>query len=244
MKMGAFLLRCSVLLSLAGCSGSTPEPVQGTAPRPRIAVEQIEELRGMEALLPLAPDSVVERYKRYTQTVFYQEFGKVIEAVSHLMDSLNAPLPRSLRLDTLSIDHTFENIGVAAHSGRTIYLSSSYFFLFDDPAVIRSVIYHEYGHVYYETLADTARTELLNLWGQMRERALFYLVVDGEYSGNARFGGHPEESPEELYASAFNLFRNRSHEIEVRLRYLDPAHQKLVHHLGSLVLGTIPPSPR
>ncbi len=142
MNAGSHLLVCGALLILAGCGGTASRRAQDADPPPRITIEQIEELRGIEALLPLAPDSVVERYRRYTQTAFYAEYGKLIEAVSRLMDSLNAPLPPSLRLDTLSIDHTFENIGIGARRGKSVYLSASYFFLFDDPAVIELVVYN------------------------------------------------------------------------------------------------------
>jgi hypothetical protein len=66
------------------------------------------------------------------------------------------------------------------------------------------------------------------LWLQVQESALFYLFRDGEYSGNARFGGHPEESPAELFASAFNLARNRPEEIAARLRFVDRRLHPLV----------------
>lgn len=71
----------------------------------------------------------------------------------------------------------------------------------------------------------------------MRGAALFYLFRDGEYSGNARFGGHPDESPEELFASAFNLFSLREEEMAARLRYVDARHHLLVNRVRELVLG-------
>lgn len=205
-----------------------------------VALARVEELRSIEALLPLAPDSIVQLYRHFTPEIFYAEFIPRIEATRALIDSLNGGLEPNWRIDTLSIDHTLENFGTAARSRQTLYLSSSYFFCFRDQAVIRAAIMHEFGHIHYERLDSTQKTMARWLWTGIRVRALTYLFRDGEYSGNARFGGHPEDSPEELFASAFNLFTNRPDELEARFRFVDSTHLPLLRKLGRLVTGTLP----
>lgn len=200
-----------------------------------ITVEQIEELRSREALLPLAPDSILARYRRYDRDEFYRDHADAIEALSVLIDSLNTPLAKSNRIDTLSIDHTFENIGVAGRTGKTLTLSSSYFFLYEDYTVLRSVTMHEFGHIHYELLSAAERAEMERIWQVLRGAALLYLFQDGEYTENARWGGHPEESAEELFASAFNVVLNRWDELAVRLQFVEPRHLPTVEALMRLV---------
>jgi hypothetical protein len=200
-----------------------------------VTVEQIEELRSVEVLLPIAPDSVIERYRRYDPPTFKAVYRGSIEEVAGILDSLNRTLEPRFRIDTLAIDHTLENIGAAGREGNTLYLSASYFYMFDDPAVLRSVISHEYGHILYEYLTDEEREELAGIWFDLAESALYYIFHDGEYSGNARFGGHPEDDPEELLASANNLLTNRREELAGRLRFVDPWHYPLVNRLDRLV---------
>jgi hypothetical protein len=182
-------------------------------------------------LLPLAPDSILQLYRRYEPRTFYAEFTPRIESVRMLIDSLNQELDSLSRIDTLAIDHTLENFGTAARTGKTLYLSSSYFFTFRDPAVLRSAIMHEFGHIRYEHLSEGGKAEITALWNALRSSALLYVFRDGEYSGNARFGGHPEESPEELFASAFNLFWNRPEELQARFRYVDERYHPVLREL-------------
>lgn len=192
----------------------------------------------MEELLPTAPDSIIARYRRYDRASFYRAFGRRLEEIREFVDSLNRDLDPWASIDTLAIDHTLENFGTAARTGKTIYLSGSYFFAFDDPRVARSAVLHEFGHIRYEMLSPERRALVDTLWRQVRSAALFYIFRDGEYSGNARFGGHPDESPEELFASAFNLFSLREEEMEARLRYVDSRHLGLIRRVRSIVLPT------
>jgi hypothetical protein len=215
---------------MTGCRTAQPPADTG------VTVAQIEELRNIEDLLPTAPDSIIERYRRYDRETFYRTFTPRIQAVSALIDSLNQGLDPWSSIDTLAIDHTFENFGTAARMGKTIVLSGSYFFAFDDPRVARSAVLHEYGHIYYEMLSPERRAAMDTLWRQTQSAALFYIFRDGEYSGNARFGGHPDESPEELYASAFNLFSSRGEELAARLQFVDPKHLPLIERLRRLVI--------
>ncbi len=209
----------------------------GTRDDDRVTVAQIEELRSMEALLPLAPDSILQLYRRYEPRTFYAEFTPRIETVRALIDSLNGDLDLLSRIDTLAIDHTLENFGTAARTGKTLYLSSSYFFTFRDPAVLRAAVMHEFGHIRYENQTEARKAEVASIWNALRASALLYIFRDGEYSGNARFGGHPEESPEELYASAFNLFWNRREELEARFRYVDDRYLPLFRDLQRCVVA-------
>jgi len=198
-------------------------------------LRQIEELRSIEALLPLHPDSILVLYQRYDPKTFYASFSPRINEVGLLIDTLNRPLDPSLRIDTLSIDHTFENIGEAALRGKTLFLSASYFYMYQSPEVCRSVVSHEFGHVYFRLLDAEEVSELNRLWEQVQRSALFYLFRDGEYSGNAHFGGHPEESPAELFASAFNLFRNRPQEVAYRLLFVNTSDRRLVDRVKDIV---------
>jgi hypothetical protein len=230
--MRAHLILLAALLSACG-SGSDLLSESGYSGT--LTIGQIEELRSREALLPIAPDSVIERYRRYPPPVFYQTFSPAIVAVAEFIDTLNQDLPPDLRIDTLAIDHTFENIGSAGRTGTKLYLSSSFFFIYDNRAVLRSVITHEYGHIHYDLLTPLQREELVEIWTALQASALFYVFLDGEYSANARFGGHPQDTPEELFASAFNLFRNNERELQARLQYVDPQHYSMISRLRSLV---------
>ena len=194
----------------------------------------------MESLLPIVADSVVERYERYEPALFYATYGDLVRGATAIVDSLNRPLSESLRIDTLAIDHTFESLGEAARRGRTLYLSSSYFYLYESLPLIRSVIWHEFGHVYYSRLSASMRRNMEDIWRASRVTAMFYVFRDGEYSRNARFGGHPEDSPEELFASAFNLFSNNPEEILARIGYLNAREAAVVDRLRELVRQVSP----
>jgi hypothetical protein len=203
---------------------------------------QVKEGLGLfEALIPVSPDRVVELYEDFEPARFYRTYEDYLFAAQQLIDTLNFPLPAEERIDTLAIDHAIENFGNAARSGKTIFISSSYFFLFNDSRIIRSVITHEFGHIYYDRLSSEGKTEVAKIWQSLQNHALFYIFRDGEYSGNAKFGGHPEETPTELFASAFNLFRNRYDEMQVRLQYVDSEHFAIVEHLRNLVEGVTRP---
>ena len=202
-------------------------------------LSQVEELRSIEVLLPVHPDSIVARYQRYDPHTFYAVFSSRINALGLLIDTLNRPLDPSVRIDTLSIDHTFESLGEAALRGRTLFLSSSYFYMFESPEVCRSVVTHEFGHIYYRLLDPASRDELDKVWERIQRSALFYIFRDGEYAGNARFGGHPEESPAELFASAFNLLRNRPQELSSRMLFVSIPDRQLVDRVNA-ILGRIP----
>jgi hypothetical protein len=226
---GATVTSCALLL-FSGCVASSRHP--GDDP-PGISVSQIEDLRSFDSLLPVPPDSVAEMYRSYSKTGFYQAHHETINAVALLIDSLNKATIHGI--DTLAIDHTVDNFGTAARSHHTLYISSSYFLLYPDFSVLRSVVMHEFGHILYSHLSDEKRTAVASVWRDLELHALMYVFVDGEYSGNAKFGGHPYESPSELYASAFNLFYNRPDELRARLRYVEPDHYELVDKLKNLV---------
>jgi hypothetical protein len=221
------------VVTFNGCVSSQAERDDGGIGG--VTVSLVEELRSIEALLPMAPDSIVEVYRRYDRAAFHKNYASSINDVRLLIDSLNTFLPPEERIDTLSIDHTIENFGTAARARNSLYISSSYFFSFPDPFVLRSVVTHEFGHIHYDRLSGEHKAELDDIWEDMQGSALFYLFRDGEYSGNARFGGHPDESPAELFASAFNLFNNKEEELLARFKYIGPRHKALVERLHILV---------
>jgi len=231
-----------VLAAVLSACGSGPGSQSDSGYSGTLTIDQVEELRSREALLPIAPDSVVERYRRYPPPVFNEVFAPAIATVAEFRDSMNLRLPAEYRIDTLAIDHTFENIGTAGRTGTKLYLSSSFFYLYDGPAVLRSVIMHEYGHIHYDLLSPEQRAEILEIWTSLQQSALFYVFRDGEYSANARVGGHPQDTPEELFASAFNLFHNNEAEIRARLQYVDQRHYALVERLKALALSDLPHS--
>jgi hypothetical protein len=219
-----------LVLPILGCGGLSRT----------VTLEQIEELKMLESLLPVAADSVVERYERYEPKLFYATYGYLVRGAIAIIDTLNGPLPSALRIDTLAIDHTFEGLGEAARRSSTLYLSSSYFYLYESLPVIRSVIWHEFGHVYYSHLSADKCRQMGLIWEDVRATAMFYVFRDGEYSRNARFGGHPEDSPEELFASAFNLFANNPEEVDARVGYLTVREIDIVNRLRGLVGGVSP----
>ncbi len=204
-----------------------------------VTLQQINELRSFDALLPLDPDSIASLYRRYDPASFNATFGDRLATLSLLIDTLNHGLPASSRIDTLSIDHTFENIGEAAVREHVLYISSSYFIMFSSPEVCRSVVTHEFGHMYYHSLSPATRALLDTVWSGLQRTALFYLFRDGEYADNARFGGHPEDGPAELFASAFNLLRNRPGELAFRLPFVSDQDRREVDLLTKTVADVL-----
>lgn len=231
MVKATLLILCAVLVD---CTGIGTNRSDDGSP---VTFAQVEELRSLEALLPLAPDSVVAIYKNYDRETFYKKYTPVIEDLRRYIDSLNTYVESWASIETLAVDHTVENFGSAGRVGRTVYLSSSYFFMFDDVNILHSVITHEFGHIHYDALSADELKELSAIWLRLQELALLYLFRDGEYSGNARFGGHPYDSAEEFFASAFNLLNNRSDELRSRLVYVDPPHRHIIARVERLVAG-------
>ena len=217
---------------LLGCSSSTG--VQHPNPR-NTSVAIVEGLGLFESLIPVGTDSILELYRKFDPTTFQSVYKSEVSRVREFVDSMNASLDPSSRINTLAIDHSLENFGNAARVGNTLYLSSSYFFLFNNLSILRSVITHEFGHIYYGKLPAGQRQELDGIWAELRDHALFYLFRDGEYSENAKFGGHPYDSPTELFASAFNLFMNRAEELKARLQYVDRQDYVCIERLEALV---------
>jgi hypothetical protein len=204
---------------------------QGAADERGASVKIIEGLQLFESLIPVVPDSVIQLYNRFDPGTFHSVYKNDLALARGFIDSMNSGIDPSDRIDTLMIDHAVEYFGNADRSRNTIYLSSSYFFLYNDHAVIRSVLAHEFGHIHFERLPEALCDTVVKLWGEFERHALFYLFRDGEYSGNAKFGGHPHDNPSELFASAFNLFLNRREELNVRMRYIAPELYSLVARL-------------
>lgn len=196
-----------------------------------------EDLESFDGLIPVSVDSVMGLYATLDPTTFRVTYDSLLCCASALIDSLNSTLAAGIRIDTLAIDHSIENFGNAARQRNTLFISSSYFFLYRDASILRSVIWHEFGHVYYELLPKHLRDSVCTIWNEVQSTALAYLFHDGEYSGNARFGGHPQESPSELFASAFNLLYNRPTEFTARLQFVDSVHVPLVDRLRQIVTG-------
>jgi hypothetical protein len=107
--------------------------------------------------------------------------------------------------------------------------------MYESPEVCRSVVTHEFGHIYYRLLDSASRDELGRVWERIQRSALFYIFRDGEYADNARFGGHPEESPAELFASAFNLLRNRPQELSSRMLFVSIPDRQLVDRVNTII---------
>lgn len=227
----AALLRASPILAVAalGC------PSSEITTSARVTVLSSETLEEYEGYIPIPPDSVLHLYKVYDRSRFYEEYGDDVERSAVLLDSLNQSLPPSRRIDTLSIEFAPEQFGTAVRTGRTIYLSSGFYFVYNDFSILRSILFHEHGHVRYEMLPGETQSVVEHIWHSLRRAALLYVFVDGEYSGNAWFGGHPDESAEELYASAFNLFNNRPDELRATLRYVPPEYYEIVDSLRTAV---------
>lgn len=217
-----------VILLLLGCSSNNKTSKETT-------ITQLELFQNIEAYLPILPDSIIARYQRYDSTAFRKIHQVKLSMILNLVDSLNKNIPEYLQIDTLSIDHSFNNIIEAGRKGKTIYISSSYFIIYDDISIFRYIIFHEYGHLIYELLDGSIIDELETIWRECKQNALLYLFHDAEYSGNARFGGHPNESAEEMFASAFNILNNKKNEFHFRLKYVDVRHLGLMKRLEDII---------
>ena len=79
-----------------------------------VTVSQVQALEPFDALLPMAPDSIVELYRRNDPVHFHTAYRKQLEDARGLVDSLDGFLDSGSRIDTLAIDHTFDNFGTAA----------------------------------------------------------------------------------------------------------------------------------
>jgi hypothetical protein len=227
----SMLLRLSPMLILVTLGCPSSELATGT----RVTVLGSETLEEFEGYIPIPPDSVVRLYKAYDRQRFSREYSDDVERTAELLDSLNRSLPPSHWIDTLSIEFSPQQFGTAVRTGKTIYLSSGFYFVYNDFSIIRSILYHEHGHVRYEMLNGETQGEIEQIWQSLRRAALLYVFVDGEYSGNAWFGGHPDESAEELYASAFNLFYNKPDELRSTLRYVPSEYFGIVDSLRSFI---------
>jgi len=227
----AALLKASPILAVAamGC------PSSEVATSARVTVLSSETLDEFEGYIPIPPDSVLRLYKIYDRSRFYEEYGDEVDRSAILLDSLNQSLPPSRRIDTLSIEFAPDQFGTAVRTGRTICLSSGFYFVYNDFSVLRSILFHEHGHVRYEMLPGEKQSVVEEIWHSLGRVALLYVFVDGEYSGNAWFGGHPDESAEELFASAFNLFNNRPDELRATLRYVPSEYYGIVDSLRTVV---------
>jgi hypothetical protein len=230
----AHLLVSAFLLVSSGCAPLLDGPA-GRRNRVEVTITQRAQLESFESLIPVPTDSIIALYAEDQSDEFQMKYRPLVEFVSSLVDSFNTTVDSRHAIDTLCINHALENFAEAGHIGRTLVISSSYFFLFNDKQILRSLLTHEFGHIRYRTLDSAATGQTAALWEQLRESALFYLFRDGEYSDNARFGGHPEDSPSELFASAYNLVRNRPDELRARFRYVDSSHNSLLAQVVDLV---------
>jgi hypothetical protein len=232
------LFRATALtLALAGLSGCVGPRAAGI----HVTLAQYEQLEDLAPELPLPPDSIVARYSGFDSAAFRVRYREPLEAACTLIDSLNQGIPAELRIDTVAIDHAVANLGAAARRRSTLWLSSSYFVIFDDARVLRSVVFHEFGHLRYDALSPAEKTELESIWRSLGRASLLYLVRDGEYSGNARFGGHPNDSPSEMFASAFNLLSNHPLDVKARLQYVDERHLEVIGRMFAIV-GPLSPA--
>jgi hypothetical protein len=224
----AFLLLVSVVT--VGCG------VESSAEKARtITAQQHKQLEILERYFPIVPDSIAALYRHFDPVTFRDTYATELAETSWLVDSLNANLPSRLRIDTLAIDHSFEGISEAGCAGKALYISSSYFYLYNDIKVIRSIVFHEFGHLYYNLLDRSQVNEVSNLWLDLQRADGLYLFHDGEYRNNSRFGGHPEDSPAELFASAFNLLQNNPSSVAIRSWLLPESQRTVVDRLSAIV---------
>ncbi|MBI5647195.1 MAG: hypothetical protein HY962_09720 [Ignavibacteriae bacterium] len=230
----SLLALVSVLCTHGGCAGVDAAQNAG------ITVQQIRQLEDLDAVLPLMPDSIAAIYRAYDTEAFYAQHDARIGSVIRLLDSLNGCVPPGFQFDSLVIDHSAASFGLAGRIHHTFAISSSYFFLFQDARVLRSVVFHEFGHVMYDLLPAAVKDTLTHVWDTLGRASLLYLFTDGEYSHNAKFGGHPYDSPAELFASTYNLLHNNLEELDARVQYIDEGAFWTVRRLLALVLLETP----
>ena len=224
----------TLFLLLAGCA-STAVDTSPTRDRLEVTISERAHLEYFDSLIPIAPDSVIELYNQCPPERFHERYRGQMAFVTALIDSFNQTVDYAYTIDTLNISHSLTDFAEAGQSGKTLFISSSYFMLFNDHGIFRSLLTHEFGHIHYRMLDSVALAQTALLWERLQETALFYLFRDGEYSGNAKFGGHPEDRPSELFASAYNLVRNRPDELRARFNYVNSAHLPLLSRVVALV---------
>ncbi len=230
----SYLIVAALFLLCAGCA-STVVDSSPAHDRVRVTISQRAQIELYDSLIPVPPDSVMALYNECPPDEFHKRYRQLTEFVTALIDSFNQTVGSSYAIDTLHISHSIENFAEAGQSGKTLFISSSYFMLFNNRGILRSLLTHEFGHVHYRMLDSASLGHAARLWDRLKETALFYLFRDGEYSGNARFGGHPEDHPSELFASAYNLVRNRPEELHVRFTYVSSVHKPLLQEVIALV---------
>lgn len=225
------VLAALMLLCLTGCSS---EAVVRAKEQRRV----VQQLQLVEIQLPLSVDSILVRYQKYDSASFLKRYSERMAYATSLIDSLNTSLPDSLRIDTLAIDYSLQDFGEAGRNRNIFVISLGYFVAYDNPAILRSIIFHEFGHIAFDRLSELSRQRFEALWHLLERNALFYLFREGEYSGNARFGGHPEDSPAELFASAFNLLRNQPGEFRSRLLFVDRIHIGAINEIAAMTTAS------
>jgi hypothetical protein len=239
MRFHALINFSSIIIIVTGYGCARLKPISLVdEPRQDISTSELEYFKTIEAYLPMLPDSVINQYRQYNKIIFREKYQHKLSFTIQLIDSLNGIVGPYWSIDTVSIDHSIENFGTAAYLEKTLYISSSYFFIYPDLEVLRSIITHEFGHIFYSRLTPYNKSVANDIWSTLRSSALLYLFRDGEYSHNARFGGHPEDSSSELFASAYNLFSNQREEFDVRLKYVDDFHLKLISDFKNFIEHT------
>ena len=236
------LLALCVYAVLALLTTVTPLCISGCSSeaifRAKEKQRAVQQLQLVEIQLPISVDSILVRYQKFDSVSFYQRYFQRLEYASLLIDSLNRTLPDSLRIDTLAIDYSLQDFGEAGRSRNIFVVSLGYFIAYDNPAVLRSIIFHEFGHIAFDRLSGPSRQRFESLWFLLKRNALFYLFRDGEYSGNAKFGGHPEDSPSELFASAFNLLHNQPEEFRSRLLFVEQIHIGAIQEIAAMTTAS------
>ena len=233
MRITLTLLIFASFLLPGGCA-PVMEDATKSPKRVEVTIAERRQFESFESLIPIPPDSALTLYSRLSPEEFHKQYRPLVDFVTSLVDSFNRTVDSRYTIDTVFINHAVADFAEAGQTGRTLYISSSYFFLFNDTRILRSVLTHEFGHIRYRMLDSASAGHIDALWERLRETALFYLFRDGEYSGNARFGGHPEDSAAELFASAYNLVRNRPEELRARFRYADSDHLPLLMQIFNL----------
>lgn len=160
-------------------------------------------------------DSLVKvRYAQYDRADFLKRFKIKAEAAACFINSLNHAYPALPPVSVVYIVSGKDWYKTDCYFDGSIFVSSGEFFM-DDTLSIGRLLYvlaHEWGHSLYDYVSKDweAGFAFHLLWYFCKLNDSFHFFEDRLYTND--WGGHPQDHPSELFASAFNILNFHSQE--------------------------------
>lgn len=89
--------------------------------------------------------------------------------------------------------------------GDELHLGTAYVFLYSTLVPLQTAIFHEIGHALFDALSQNEREYFRRLWSRAMNSRILYLFKEGTYPKALLIFGHPDDSADELFASAFTV---------------------------------------